>query len=97
MAIEAPSAVVGLVAGYLCLKLARSAALGLLVIVLALFALKHYGWVDEDFSSWRRHYDEASERVQSSSYWNRLVDYLEGSSKWLQRGFLAGIWLALLV
>lgn len=96
MNIEGSSAVAGLLAGYLCIKLARTIALVVFLCILALFTLKHYGWMADDYSSWRHDYDEISERLQRTSYWNQAIDYLEASSKWLQRGILAGLWIGLL-
>lgn len=96
MGVEGGAALIGLLAGYLCIKLARIVALALLLCVLAIFLLKHYGLVADDYSSWRREYDEVSQRMQRTSVWNQVVDFVEASSKWLQRGFLAGLWVGLI-
>lgn len=93
MSVEGAAATVGLIGGYLCLKLARTIALAVLLCILALFMMKQYGWMADDYSGWRREYNET--REQQTSYWNNAVDFVEQTSKWLQRGFLAGIWVGL--
>lgn len=97
MSVEGTAAVIGFIAGYLCIKLARILAFSMISLILAVVGLKHYGWLDEDYSSWRYDYDDISERVQQTSYWNKAIDFIEGSSEWLQRGFMAGFWVGMIV